>query len=152
MVGKKEGELKQTAGKTKVNDIVIESPWKKIIFFGVIIVLAVVAMEFVGRYLEDKEISFLQTTYFLYSCICVVGVVVFAVVIWFIIKRRKSEKIKNEGVEKNIVKQVVDKDTKRILGVIDSLLDKLPQNEIAKFAKSKDAELYKAVLKKHGVR
>ncbi|MFH1326987.1 MAG: hypothetical protein ABIH59_02570 [archaeon] len=152
MIGKKEGELKQTAGEIKVNDIVIESPWKKLFFFCVIIILVVVVMEFGGIFLEDKEIPFLQTTYFPYFCICVVGVVVFALVVWFIIKKRKSEKGKNGGVEKNIVKKVVDKDTKRILGVVDSLLEKLPQNEIVKFAKSKDAKLYKAVLKKHGVK
>jgi hypothetical protein len=38
-----------------------------------------------------------------------------------------------------------------VLQVMDGLLEKLPEKEIERFMKTKDADLYKSVMKKYGV-
>jgi len=42
-------------------------------------------------------------------------------------------------------------DVKAVLQAMDGLLGKLPEAEVEKFMKSKDAELYKSVLEEYGV-
>ena len=45
-----------------------------------------------------------------------------------------------------------DDDVKAVLEIMDSLLEKLPHEEIDKFMKSKDAALYKKVLSKYNIK
>lgn len=73
-----------------------------------------------------------------------IAAVIFIIILIFVILR--SERA-NEP-ESNI-KEITDKDVGRILLKMDSLLEKLPQKEIDKFSRGKDAELYKAVIKKY---
>ncbi len=46
---------------------------------------------------------------------------------------------------------LVNKDVKKVLNIMDNLLEKLPEEEIEKFAKSKDFELYQKILTKFGI-
>lgn len=71
---------------------------------------------------------------------------------------KEKDRILNELIEKqraakeaDAKKSVVDADAKKVLKVVDSLLGKLPDKVVNRFAKSKDFELYKKVLKKYGV-
>ncbi|MBI4447975.1 hypothetical protein HY643_03265 [Candidatus Woesearchaeota archaeon] len=41
---------------------------------------------------------------------------------------------------------VTNEDVKKVLKITDSLLSKLPKEEVAKFAKSDDSKLYEKVL------
>ena len=44
-----------------------------------------------------------------------------------------------------------DQELKRTLKTLDDLLAKLPKEEIERFSKTKDFEIYKRVLKRYGV-
>lgn len=46
----------------------------------------------------------------------------------------------------------VDEETKKVLKIMDSLLGKLPKQEIKGFSKSKDYKMYRRVLHKYGLR
>ena len=59
--------------------------------------------------------------------------------------------MENEGVKALLCKKPVDQDVKRVLEIVDELLGKLPAETIEKFSKTKDHELYRKVLERHGV-
>lgn len=46
----------------------------------------------------------------------------------------------------------LDTRVKKLLGVMDELLARLPDEEIERFSKSKDFKLYESVMKKYGIR
>lgn len=61
--------------------------------------------------------------------------------------REHHDKFKGE-VEKPINSK---RDIRRVLKAVDGLLGKLPEKEISKFSKTKEAKAYKEILKKYGV-
>lgn len=69
-----------------------------------------------------------------------------------IIKKEKElPKREKELTKSKIIKEKgssIDEDTRKVLKITDNLLEKLPDDEIDKFAKSKDFELYKKVMEK----
>ena len=144
-------------------NVIIESPWKKIVIVGIVIIAFVIATEVISRYFEDNQLSsiykiflspgesgpFYTTPYFLYAIIALVAILVI-ILILILFKRKKNLEVENNEVKKPI--NITDKEIKKVLIRIDSLLEKLPEDEINKFAKSGDAKLFKAVLKKYGVK
>lgn len=128
--------------------VVIESPVKKIIFVGAVMVVFIIFIELMRNYLESNPISFLQNKYVLYSVIgiAVIGLALFLVI--FIIKRNK----KLPDISKNASVAEKNEDTKKVLKIVDNLLEKLPEKELKKFSGTKDAELYRSVLKKYGIK
>ena len=125
-------------------NVVVESPWKKIIIVGIVIIALVVLVELLGKYFEDKGIlSFFKNRYITYSVLIIVVIIAVFLVMRFL-KRNKTSEVISKGNGSNEVQ--------RVLRIVDRLLEKLPEQEINRFKGSKDAELYKSVLRKHGVR
>jgi len=57
------------------------------------------------------------------------------------------------GKKKNSGKiQKLDAGVKKLLGMMDELLARLPNEEIDRFSKSKDFKLYESVMKKYRIR
>jgi uncharacterized membrane protein len=155
------GHLPIKASGKEIN-VVMESPWKKIIIVGILIVAFVVATEFVGKGLskigsglknihlspESESGAFytLSNPYLIYPILIAI-ILVIGIVIFILLRRHKKAKIQNVKTTKDIG----DNDVKRVLKRVDELLEKLPQEEIDRFAGTKDAKLYKALLKKYGV-
>ena len=101
-----------------------------------------------------------------------VAIIILIVLIFLYFKVKKKRKI--EKKEENLIEEIknilnssnpenkiyklieqekkkidlVNKDVKKALSIMDDLLGKLPEEEIEKFAKSKDFELYQKVLTK----
>jgi len=70
------------------------------------------------------------------------------------ISNKKEKQVEPAGMEKfikpsNKEKNDFDKDVEKLIPIIDGLLEKLPENEIEKFAKSKDFALYEKVVNKY---
>jgi len=59
--------------------------------------------------------------------------------------------MKGKGVKALIEQRPVDPEVKEVLKIVEELLDKLPEEEIKKFTKTKDYELYCMVLERYGV-
>jgi hypothetical protein len=59
--------------------------------------------------------------------------------------------MENNGVKALFNGCALDPDVKRILKVLDGLLEKLPEDEIEGFSKSREYEIYQRVLKRYGV-
>jgi len=67
---------------------------------------------------------------------------------------KKEKQVEPAGMEEFIKskkgdKTIFDKDVEKLIPIIDGLLEKLPDNEIEKFAKSKDFALYEKVVNKY---
>jgi len=67
-------------------------------------------------------------------------------------KHKKSDEIKKKEAALNqkptiIIEKGLEDDVKKVLQLTDTLLEKLPDEEIEKFAKTKEFELYKKVMK-----
>jgi len=65
---------------------------------------------------------------------------------------KKSDEIKKKEAALNqkptiIIEKGLEDDVKKVLQLTDTLLEKLPDEEIEKFAKTKEFELYKKVMK-----
>ncbi len=101
-----------------------------------------------------------------------IAIIALIMAVFFYIKIKRKEKI--EKKEENLIEEIknilnsnnpenkiyklieqekkkvdlVNKDVKKTLSIMDDLLGKLPEEEIEKFAKSKDFELYQKVLTK----
>lgn len=68
-------------------------------------------------------------------------------------KERKVVKEKGKELQKALEQPFKDyKDVRKVLGIIDELLSKLPDEEIEKFAKSEAAKIYEKVMKKYGIK
>lgn len=132
-------------------NIIIESPWKKIIIVGIIIIAFVIITELLSKYFENLSLLQLNliytSNYFIYGIIFLV--IISAILIFIYYNKKKKE---TENNKKNGKINITDREVKKVLMKIDSLLEKLPKDEINKFAKSEDAKFYKAVLKKYGVK
>ena len=63
-------------------------------------------------------------------------------------QRRKSQSNEIEKVKP----AVKEDDVAKILRIVDSLLEELPDSAINKFSKSKEFKLYKKVLNEHGIK
>lgn len=147
--------------RNKLNEDKSTNPLKKILILIIILIVIVIAVEVAGTYfkvssLNDVNInlspSFLSQTSFEQYVVFITLIIVLVVLIAFLIatnpKYKKFHYIKVRTKEKDIS----DRDIKRTLKIIDSLLGKLPSKEIKKFAKTKDANLYKQVLNEYGVK
>jgi len=121
----------------------IEFPIKKIILVGIGMIIFIALIDFLSNYFGSNILF--QNKYVLYSVIALllVGFIFFLVRI-FIKRKNFSEKGSNNFV--------TDSDTKSVLKIMDKLLEKLPENELKKFSKTKDAGLYSSVLKKYGIK
>lgn len=137
------------------------NPLRNILVLIIILITVVIAVEVAEVYfkvssLNDVNINlspnFLSQTSFEQYVVFITMIIVLVVLIVFLIatnpKYKKFHPIKMRVKEKDIS----DRDVKRTLKVIDSLLGKLSNKEIKRFAKTKDANLYKQVLKEYGVK
>ena len=123
-------------------NVVIESPWKKIIIVGIVIIAFVIVTELFSRYFENNKL------FTFYNILIALAIILVIILIIVFFKRKNNILVgKNKAKKSN---EITDKDLKKVLKIIDSLFEKLPDKEINKFAKSEDANLYKAVLKKYG--
>jgi hypothetical protein len=120
----------------------IESPIKKIVIVGIVMVIFIAIIDFLSNSLQSNAIF--QNKYILYSIVGVLLIGVFIFVGIFLRKKNYSDFSEKGNISKG--------DTKRVLKIIDNLLEKLPEKELKKFSKTKDAELYKSVLKGYGVK
>jgi hypothetical protein len=59
--------------------------------------------------------------------------------------------MENKGVKAFLIEKPVDQDVKKVLAIVDELLEKLPADIVEKFSKTKDYELYRKVLDRYGV-
>ena len=148
--------MDQINQKNKVN-ITIESPWKKIVIVGALIVVFIIVTEvggnYTGAYLEKINSNLLENSYFSYPSLIIV-ILIIIISIFVFIRRYKSKQVITKDMKPTDVKptgDIRDEDIKRVLKRVDELLEKLPQEEIDKFIGTKDSELYKSLLKKYGV-
>ena len=148
--------MDQINQKNKVN-ITIESPWKKIVIVGALIVVFIIVTEvggnYTGAYLEKINSNLLENSYFSYPALIIVILIIITSIFVFI-RRYKSKQVITKDMKPTDVKptgDIRDEDIKRVLKRVDELLEKLPQEEIDKFIGTKDSELYKSLLKKYGV-
>ena len=135
-------------GNLNQNSIIVESPWKKIIVVGIFIIILVVITEFIGRFINISmfmNTDLLKNSYLLFFSIIFISLVLIILVI-FLIKHKK--KTINNKINRNIS----DSDVKKVFEIIDNLLDKLPEEEIKKFSKSKESERYRKVLNRYGIK
>jgi len=134
-------------------NIIVESPWKKIILVGIILIVFVIAKEMISGYINtlSPASALYPIVHSVYTIIIVaiVFVVILVIILFSLLRNKKGVRVKEN---KTIESRIDDKDIKRVLIKLDSLLEKLPEEEINKFAKSKDGNLYRDVLKKYGVR
>ncbi|VVB82924.1 Uncharacterised protein [uncultured archaeon] len=126
----------------EVPTVNIEFPIKKIILVGIGMIIFIALIDFLSNYFGSNLLF--QNKYVLYSVIALLAVGFIFFLFRIFIKRKNffnpSENENGEG------------DTKRVLKIIDKLLEKLPEDELEKFSKTKDAGLYRAVLKKYGIK
>jgi hypothetical protein len=120
----------------------VESPAGKIIIVGVVMIIFIAIIDFLSNYLQSSIIF--QNKYILYS---IVGVLTAGLIFIFV-----KVFIKRKNYLDSSEDEIVLEDTKRVLKIIDNLLDKLPEKELDKFSRTKDAELYKSVLRKYGIK
>lgn len=85
----------------------------------------------------------------IYAAIVLVSFVLINILLWFEVEL--INKFKKKGKKKE-VKVSDEEEIKAVLEVVDDLLGKLPEKEIDEFMKTKDAELYKKILKKYGIK
>lgn len=121
-----------------VVSLVIESPWKKIIAAGLIILALVVLVQFSGNYLSNLTNN-LSLMNIIIPIIIALAIAVVLIVVIKIIKGRKEIHGGNEEV-------------KEALSIADRLLSKLSDDEIRKFSKTSDAKLYEKILKKYNIK
>lgn len=127
--------------------VIIENPWKKITIVGALIVALIIVTEIVGNYM-GAYLEKIKNSYFIYP-ILIIGVLIIIISIFVFIRRYKSKQVITKNMKAPI--DIRDEDIKRVLKRVDELLEKLPQEEIDKFTGTKDAGLYKALLKKYGM-
>jgi len=60
--------------------------------------------------------------------------------------------MEGKGLRALIEEKPVDPEIKAVLRIMDELLGKLPQEEIERFSKSHDYELYYMVLERYGLK
>jgi hypothetical protein len=72
----------------------------------------------------------------------VFGLIIFFGVVIFLLRKKKA----------SIPEKTLDEDVRKILQITDELLASLPEDQIKKFANSKDFELYEAVLTKYKIK
>lgn len=123
--------------------ITIESPTKKIILVGIAMIIFIIITDMLSNYFNYSIIF--QNVYILYPLIGILVIVFVFILIKVFFKKKNSDSLAGN-------KFVPDNDTKKVLKVIDDLLNKLPEKESEKFSKTKNAELYSSVLKKYGIK
>lgn len=121
-------------------------PWKKIIFYGILIIVFGGITKIITNYLNTWGLDFsfsedfipiIQKPILYYPLfLVIISLIVFLIVL----------KKRNEG--KN---RIGDRDIKKVLKIVDKLLKKLPKKEVDKFAKTADSKLYFDVMKKYGL-
>lgn len=98
-----------------------------------------IVLEVSGKYIRWGVLLQNIYSYNIYITYVLVSVILIVLIFFFVRCFGKKKECKEE-------------DIKEVLKVIDKLLEKLPEKELNKFSKTKDAELYKSVLRKYGIR
>jgi len=76
------------------------------------------------------------------------GIIVLFFILTFLHKRKKVQ----SAVQPEAEQEIADADVKRVLQITDELLANLPEDQIKKFADSKDFEHYQRVLNKYNIK
>jgi len=138
---------KAEKAKKKVSSDKTKSHKKLIFILSIIIVIGLI----------NAAIFLLPKTH-MWIYIVIGGTIVFSFLFFMSIKHRKHKVAKvtkpEEGVtEKEISeKTVLDEDVAKVLKITDELLGNLSEEQISKFAQSKDFELYERVLNKYNIK
>ncbi len=137
----------------------LASPRTKVIIVSAIVIAIAVFQEYNSTFqipvpsLLDLRVLLLSLPAFLMEQYRVVaaGLAIGAAIILLIWKWPAGKRV--EKVVKEIPdREITETDIKKTLKAVDSLLEKLPDAEIKKFSKTKEAILYKRVMKQFGVR
>jgi hypothetical protein len=137
----------------------LASPRTKVLAVSAIVIALAVFLEFNETFqvpvpnLVDLKVLLLSLPAFLVEQYQVVaaGLAIGAAIILLIWKWPAGKRVEKTAKEIPI-REVTETDIKKTLKAVDALLEKLPDAEIKKFSKTKEAVLYKSVMKKFGVR